>query len=825
MFSALVVAAYISYESFTKLQRASNTISQPDYKIKQIDRILIAVSKTENTLQEYTVSKTEDKEDKLKEYYKQVANVKQIIESLESETQNEEYTLDSVLTLLKTKLVNFEDFVDIKQQRDKFDFYDQALKELEGEVLALASKKDTPHFLTDTARQNVIVREDKGKWLRKMAPLFFKDREKEENNELNEEGEENETITLAPDSVKHLLRQVRNNQARLQKVVDQRELTYLQNNAQVIGSIYDLVDQLKQREQARSQERVEEARTAMNDAIIRIAIILVVAFLSTIVIVYLILADITRSDFYRSKLVAAKSRAERLARVKEDFLANMSHEIRTPLTAILGFTEQLQFSKLDEQQKDHVKALDSSSKHLLALVNDILDFSKIEANKISFEQEPFDVVTIILEVKRDLQLLANQKQLNLRHEIQGEELRYIVGDAFRLKQVLYNLVSNALKFTHEGEVVIAAHLQPTLNQQTQLTLEVRDTGIGIPKEKQNSIFNAFHQSDVSTTRKYGGTGLGLAICKRLIKGQGGKIELDSQEGVGSIFRVMLTCAPASAPVEEPVIVQGVESQIMFTEGEALVIDDNPLNGTLLDLALKGRGITAVYCSSGREGLAAAEDQVFDIIFCDLHMPEMDGAQVVKELKNNPMVQAYETPIIAFTANVQSEDRKHFEEIGVHDFLLKPFNQAQLDELLRKHLPEAEFNVEELLADTSELIETPDSFSLERIKQFTGDDLDALIAYLETFITTAEQSAQRLEVALEEKSLEETSFHAHKLVSQVELLQEQQLASRLKYLEQAADSSSWNDEFAQQLKGAIVLIEQLIQNMQSTVQELKSATVD
>ncbi|MEQ9442086.1 MAG: ATP-binding protein [Cyclobacteriaceae bacterium] len=822
MFSALVVAAYISYESFTKLTRASDTISQPDLKIKQIDRILIAVNKTENTLQEYTVSKSEDKEDKLNAYIEQVDEVKQIIESLESETQKEEHTLDSVLSLLKDKLVNFDAFITIKQQRDDVDFYDQALKELEDEVLTLAARQESPHFLEDTARQNLIVREDKRGLLRKIAPFLYPEREQEEPAVSSDEdnNNNNNAITLAPDSVRHLLRQVRNNQKRKQDLIDQRELQYLKNNAQVISSIYDLVDQLKQEEQARSQNRVTEARTAMNDAIIRIGIILVVTFLSTILIVYLILADITRSDFYRSKLIAAKSRAESLARVKEDFLANMSHEIRTPLTAILGFTEQLKFSKLAPPQQEYVQALDSSSKHLLSLVNDILDFSKIEAGKINFEQEPFNVVQTIREVKHDLQLMANQKELELRYEVQGEELRYVLGDAFRLKQVLYNLVSNALKFTHEGKVVIAAQLYSTADHQTQLTLEVRDSGIGIPKEKQTSIFNAFHQSDVSTTRKYGGTGLGLAICKRLIKGQGGRIEIESEEGVGSIFRVIIPYAPAEQPVEENLVEVPPENQVMFTEGEALVIDDNPLNGTLLELALKGRGITAVCCVSGREGLAAAEEQVFDIIFCDLHMPEMDGAQVVKELKNNPLVQAYETPIIAFTANVQTEDRLHYEELGVQDFLLKPFNQSQLDDLLGKHLPGSTMVVEDLITNSTSLSDSiSGTYSLERVKQFTGDDTEALTAYIESFIVTAQHASDHLKTALHEKLAEEVSFYAHKMVSQVELLQGVDLAKKLKHLEHASTETDWSEAYMQQVKESIEGIEQLIQELQNIAPEL------
>jgi len=823
VFSALVVATVISYQSFTKLQQASNTISRPDQKIKRIDSILIAVTKTENTLQEYTLTGSQEK---LNAYGDQVAEVQRIIESLESETQREEPALDSVLNLLKNKLVSLEGFLAIEKQRDEFNFYDQALSELEDEVSSLIARQESPHFLEDTAKQNIIIREDRQGLLGRIARSLSKKKNNEPTSEIEEE-EPATPIAIAPDSVRQLLREVRNEQARKQNTIDQQELNYLKNNAQVMSSIYDLVGQLKEQEQNRSKERVTEARLAMDDAIIRIAIILVVAFLSTIVIVYLILADITRSDFYRSRLLAAKSRAERLARVKEDFLANMSHEIRTPLTAILGFTEQLKFSNLDTQQQQHVNALDSSSRHLLSLVNDILDFSKIEAGKINFESEPFDVVQIIREVKHDLQLMANKKDLDLRYNIIGEDYRYVTGDAFRLKQILYNLVSNALKFTQRGEVLILAKLSAQSDQQTQLILEVVDTGIGISKSKQATIFDAFNQSDVSTTRKYGGTGLGLAICKRLVEEQGGKLEVESEEGSGSVFRVVINYVPSEVPVIEtlPEISEG--TMVIYSDGEALVIDDNPLNGTLLELALKARGIKTTCCLSGKEGLAAAEDQVFDIIFCDLHMPEMDGSQVIQLLKSNSLVKAYNTPIIAFTANVQTEDRLRYEQIGVNDFLLKPFNQTQLDQLLGKHWPDQSLT-EEISAVSEASASTVDNsndFSLERVRQFTGTDTEALLSYLDTFVETAQESQHQLQSALAKESLEDVSFYAHKLVTQVELLQSESLTKQLKYLEKASTQGPWSQEYAENVQLAIDQIGELVKSVNTKVSELSTASVN
>ncbi len=826
VFSALLFAAYISYESFTELQQASQTISQPDLKIKRIDSILMAVTTTENTLQEYSVLRSSEKpreaSEKLGVYYNQVKEVESIIGSLESETANEEYTLDSVVNLIQDKLVSLDAFREIEEQRGDFDFYNQALSELESEVSTIASQRNTPHFLEDTARQNIDIRIDK-----KLSRLLS--RGKEEQPFATAE-QEREPITLAPDSVRQLLRQVRNGQTRRQQRIDQQELTYLQNNAQVMGSIYGLVGQLKQQEQLRSQQRVADARSSMDEAIIRIAIILIVAFLSTILIVYLILADITRSEFYRNRLLVAKSNAEHLARVKEDFLANMSHEIRTPLTAILGFTEQLKFSKLNSKQQKHVGALDSSSRHLMSLVNDILNFSKIEAGKISYEREPFDVVQLICEVKHDLELIAEKKLLDLRYSISGDELKYMLGDAFQLKQVLYNLVSNALKFTHQGEVLIMAKLTSVSNRTTELTLEVIDTGIGIPKEKQASIFDAFHQSDLSTTRKYGGTGLGLAICKKIVEGQGGNLSVESSEGAGSIFRVTIQYSSASAIDIEENADDESTLDLLYPDGEALIIDDNPLNVTLLELALSARGIKSVCCHSGKEALKAAEEQVFDLIFCDLHMPEMDGSQVIQALKENHLVEAYTTPIIAFTANVRTEERLKYEKIGVQDFLLKPFGQLQLGKLLQKYLSEistepSESSTGQLQTNLQPQEQNASAFSLDKVRQFTGDDTEALTLYLKTFIDTAQEASQELRLALKEESTEQVSFYAHKLVSQVELLQSVELTQQLKYLESTASSFSWNNQLAAGVEAAITMIETLIHLITKEVVAIESTTIN
>ncbi len=316
-----------------------------------------------------------------------------------------------------------------------------------------------------------------------------------------------------------------------------------------MGSIHTLLSQLKQKQQANYRIRSEEAKASYEDARVRIGFILLIALFSTILIVYLILADITRSDFYKRRLLVAKSNAEKLARVKEDFLANMSHEIRTPLTAILGFAEQLRFTTMDYRQEEYLQALDASSQHLLALVNDVLDFSKIEAGGLALECVPFYVLEAIEEVQYALQPQAEKKGLTLQLDADDEQPGYVIGDAFRLKQILYNLISNAIKFTHEGGIAISVQLAPHAKGEVKATLEIKDTGIGISPDKLDSVFQVFSQSDASTTRKYGGTGLGLSICRKLVEMQGGTIGVTSTVDEGSCFQVVLPYLLAEEPEE------------------------------------------------------------------------------------------------------------------------------------------------------------------------------------------------------------------------------------------------------------------------------------
>ena len=792
--SALLVASWISYRSFEELTQAVNTLSSPDTTLTQIDQLLVTITQTENALQEYTVSTSPQK---LAVYAQHVEQISDNVGLLKARSDSTEKNVDSILNLIDVKLISLESFMKISRQRDEFDFYDKALRELE-QGRKLLSTNDSIHFLEDTRRKKSLMS------LERFQDMIGSERA----------GATARAVTELPaDSVKKILRQVRNQQAVRQRKINQQELDYLENNAQVMGSIDALLTQLKNRQQARYYVRSERAKTSIRDALVRIGIILLIALASAMIIVYLILADITRSEFYKRRLLAAKSNAEKLARVKEDFLANMSHEIRTPLTAILGFAEQLSYTALDERQDDYLRALDASSQHLLALVNDVLDFSKIEAGGLVLEQAPFYVLEAVEEVQYALQPQAEKKGLYLRIEADEEQPNYVQGDAFRLKQILYNLLSNAIKFTHEGGITVSLQMAPHAVDECKAIIEVRDTGIGIAPEKLDSVFQVFNQSDASTSRRYGGTGLGLSISKKLVAVQGGTIGVKSTLHQGSVFRVVLPYLAAvepEHPVSEETILQPEEPQY---RGRVLVIDDQPLNSQLLDLALKSKGVAMVSAVSGQEGLSLLDEQSFDLIFCDLQMPDMDGKQVIQAIQR---AGREAVPIIAFTANVLPQEKAQYEALGVCDFLFKPFSHQSLDRLLARHLSLATHRA---AVPLDQPLITSGWYTLAGVKQFTGEDNGLLVDYLENFVRSYAASVTCLQTALRENSAAELSFYAHKMVSQAELLQCRTLTSQLKRLEQLSATDAVTPAVSQLVQGVIESTEQLISDVQAETERL------
>ena len=380
--------------------------------------------------------------------------------------------------------------------------------------------------------------------------------------------------------------------------------------------------------------------------------------------------DIKRAVDLQKKIMAAEQEtqaASAASEAKSQFLAHMSHEIRTPLNGIIGLSDILSRTKLNESQSQYIKTIRTSGEALLSIINDVLDFSKIEAGKLELESIDFSLPEVCQSLEDLFISQLKEKQLNFSYQIAEGIPEFIKGDPLRIKQILLNLMSNSLKFTKQGGISLNINL---INDTDGLTLEFKfkDTGIGIPKDKQEALFEAFTQVDATTTRKYGGTGLGLQISKRLVEIMGGNIKVNSVEGEGSEFLFSLNLNKGKAVTSEEVQVeQGATSTPHSVR--ILVAEDNRTNQMVISAMLKKLGYQFTICNNGKEALDTLKTETFNLVLMDCQMPVMDGFATTEAIRLQ--AQWKKLPIIALTAGVTVKEQKQCFDAGMSDFLSKP----------------------------------------------------------------------------------------------------------------------------------------------------------
>jgi PAS domain S-box-containing protein len=481
--------------------------------------------------------------------------------------------------------------------------------------------------------------------------------------------------------------------------------------------------------------------------------------------------DVTDRIKVEKELKEAKKITEDTARNKEKFLANMSHEIRTPMNGIIGITSFLQRTQLTEEQKNYLNIVQESTHDLLTIINDILDLEKVGTGQIQLENIPFNVVAKTSTVIKLFELTARSKGVELLFENKlGNEL-CITGDPTRFNQVLNNLISNAVKFTHSGTIKVRAHIVNETDREVALKFSIEDTGIGIDQDNIDKIFDPFTQAYPETTRKYGGTGLGLAITRNLIELQGGSIWVDSKPGEGSSFNFVISfqkCSESHKKLLQPTQVTKNELGTL----SVLVAEDNQVNQLLTKGILEQLNFNVVTANTGKEVLELLDNNDVDVILMDIQMPEMNGYEASKQVRNLPDIRKRNTPIIALTANALKGEEERYFAAGMNGYLTKPFTAAALYEAIAKVIQEQ--NVlnntnEESMEQASQPAATEKLYDLSLVSDLARGNKDFIFNLAKIFIETVPPTAKEMVEACEQKKWEHMGKMAHKLKSTIDTM--------------------------------------------------------
>ncbi len=494
---------------------------------------------------------------------------------------------------------------------------------------------------------------------------------------------------------------------------------------------------------------------------------------------YIILRDITERKQAIKKLVDAKDVAENNMKIRQQFLANMSHEVRTPMNAIIGLSNLLLDGKLVGKQKEFANSIKLSADNLLVIINDILDISKIESGKLTIESVSFNFYKLIEGVKSIFKHKIEEKDIKFIIDIQEEIPEFLVGDPTRLNQILLNLIGNAVKFTDKGHIALTVKISEKKLKETTLQFQVEDTGKGIAKENLKKIFNVFTQESNNTTRLYGGTGLGLAIVKQLISIQGGKITVDSIINKGSTFSAEIKYKIPNKNKNKKVEFNSNFELSKLKESKIIMAEDYPMNQLLAKSLFDKWGINLTIVENGKILLNDLNTNSYDIILMDIQMPEMDGLEATRKLRQRGI----KTPVIAITAHAFKEEQEQCIKAGMNDFISKPFKEDELKEKLITFLNIKTTDIQYI----SNKISTPISidisyFKLDYIKEMGAGNEQFVTEMLEMFLEQVPQLLNNIIKAVNTGNKVDVSKYAHTLQSSFVIIERADVQSDLKKLE-------------------------------------------
>ncbi|KAF0199251.1 MAG: signal transduction histidine [Bacteroidetes bacterium] len=777
---AVVAAGYLVRQNTRSVNQTLASLSKPDAEQLRLRNLLAYLSEAENNLRIYAL--TNDLE--YFNIYSYLINEVEIsLDSLKSNTatlRENKSGLDSVSALLNKRHEIITQYLITRQERESFNFVREAYTQIRSASPDSASNMLRTTISVVTTYDTIAAEKDFMKTPEVKTQGFFnkvkKIFSKKPTEEIFVENEPPKILTrtqVISDSalvrqsdtgmyknVKKVLSKVRNKELESYNQLKEQELNMLRNSSLIIDQVMAIFRQIEARQNKAAQLRTREATDNARFSILIIGSISIASLLLIIFFMALIIRSLRQNNQYRKELLDAWRQSRDLARVKEEFLANMSHEIRTPLSAIIGFSEQLIHTPLNKIQKEYLGAVRRSSHHLLETVNDILDLSKLGAGKVMLESTPFRLSTVLEDVTTTFGMSAAEKGIEFETSCNAGSNLVLLGDPLRLRQILYNLLSNAIKFTEKGSVSIVCNFECN-DDNCITTIEVSDTGTGIPEEALSAIFEDFRQAESSSARRFGGTGLGLAISRRLARLQNGDITVKSTPGVGSVFTVAI---PYKVSDEEPVLTE-ISKNIRDVEiagRKILIVDDDVFNILLARIIAENHGMVVEIAANGRQAIDLINTNHYDIVMTDVQMPEISGFELLEIIRNHPDRLVALVPVIAFTAGKIERFDREYVNAGFNEVLQKPFSETGFLQCISSYLTNSLHEIINIPVPVSGISETP--FDLKQAELFSGGNPDQLAGIIRSFIQTSQTAVKELWNFYDEGNTKGIKMLAHKLLT-------------------------------------------------------------
>ncbi|MBN2762059.1 MAG: response regulator [Bacteroidales bacterium] len=720
----LASAGYLSYRSLSSIVSSIQVNTEPDLRLFMIREISMDLEKAENSVRIYSVTK--DGQD-LKPYYSILSGIDDKVDNLRTACINDSLLLkqvDIVTSLIEENIAIWNQMLYLSHN-DSVDHY---LKQLSVQLDSISSnnRNDEKGIL-----KKVFIRSKKSNL-----------DEKKLISDLNRL-EKQDSIT--------------------NEKMMKREAQLAITSKQIKEKFYDLITDMEEEVTLLMKNKATAADKLASQTYQWLAMFSLLGTLLVILVLFILIRYIRKTRASQFALENAKNEAEKLARTKEMFMANMSHEIRTPVTAISGFTEQLLHESFDENTLRNLKVIKSSADHLAKIIDDILDFSKLQNGKVALEKVHFNIRQVLEDVYSLFEKKATQNNTRLHYSLHPDVPSVLLGDPYRLRQIMINLVGNSIKFTKDGDVHFSVSSGKNKSSEIELILEFSDTGIGIEESKLNTIFEDFTQAEMNTTRKYGGTGLGLSIVRKLVELHNGNIDCISKKNQGT----KITCRLPYLTGDEKQLKRDVEPPLSIPEEirklKVLIVDDEEYNRLLFKTILDRWKTEHHEAGDGIMALDMVKAEHYDLLFMDVRMPGIDGLKATKFIREELHINRSDMPIIGISAACTNEDRQKYEKAGMNAFLPKPFTESMLFttilSVVSKSIPD---DITDAVTQDEMSTSPAKKIDLKGLYHISGGDKQFVKQMMQTFIETTDKGLKEMHNAVIAGQLETVMGIAHKI---------------------------------------------------------------